>query len=102
MSRRPRRVAPSAPSRTRARRLAALCFGKDKPAEFQNKIFLGRNMRAPTHNKKADKQCRRSNYTTFDEDWIPPASVSLFPSAAARAPNHQQDSGKVRDIPHTS
>ena len=48
MSRRPRRVAPSAPSRTRARRPAALCFGKDKPAEFQKKKFLGRNMRPDT------------------------------------------------------
>ena len=45
-------------ARARAGQLRCVLFGKDKPAEFQNKIFLGRNMRAPTHNKKADKQCR--------------------------------------------
>ena len=37
-------------ARARARRPAALCFGKDKPAEFQNtcKIIFGRNMRPDT------------------------------------------------------
>ena len=48
-------------ARARAGQLrCVLAKSKDKPAEFQNKIFLGRNMCvcAPTHNKKADKQCR--------------------------------------------